>query len=121
MIDEASGCESTKISDFNTVFVDPGNFSTNSEARLQMRKRDQLSFSLNGIIRTAAWNLLLHTLLAILLSYLFTFYDFGALHDFFDQDLHDISFFQFFAVLEFHESLRVVLEAQVESVSLLLG
>ena len=68
-----------------------------------------------------AWNLLLHTLLAILLSYLFTFYDFGALHDFFDQDLHDISFFQFFAVLEFHESLRVVLEAQVESVSLLLG
>lgn len=118
MVDEAGGCKTTKIGEFNTVFVDLGKFSTNNEARLQMRKCDQLSFSLNSAILTAAWNLLLYTLLAILLSYLFTFYDFRALHHLFDQNLHDISLLYFLAVLEFYKSLSVVLEAQVEGISL---
>jgi len=95
MVDEAGGCKTTKIGEFNTVFVDLGKFSTNNEARLQMRKCDQLSFSLNSAILTAAWNLLLYTLLAILLSYLFTFYDFRALHHLFDQNLHESPFYNF--------------------------
>ena len=75
-----------------------------------MRKSDQLSIGLDGHVLSAAWYLLLNTLLAIILVDLLAFDDFGALHHLGDQDLDYIAFRQFFAILKLDESLRVVLE-----------
>lgn len=40
MVDEAGGCKTTEISDFDSIFVDLGDFSANNEAWFQMRKSD---------------------------------------------------------------------------------